>query len=128
MNIRLGVSVKQKFAGVSASIGMFLIPLAVSALEGGTEPRKLSWGLKNPIGAETIQELILQITNAAVLIMSPVIVLMLIYSGFLFVYNANNPEKLKKAQNTLLWTVIGAAIVLGAKGIALAIQATIVQL
>ena len=129
MNTSWRKNIQYKVTAVATAVMMFAVPFAVRAqLEGGTAQKKLAWSIKNPIGAETIQQLIIQITSAMVLVMSPVIVLMLIYSGFLFVQGANDPDTLKKAKTTLLYTVIGAAMILGAKGIALAIQATIVQL
>ena len=129
MKKRWFTTIQQKIAVASTTVAMYAVPLAVRAqLEGGTAPRKLDWDLENPIGSETIQELLLQLTDALVLIMSPVIVIMLIYSGFLFVQGANDEKTLEKAKTTLKWTIIGAAIILGAKGIAKAIQATIVQL
>jgi len=129
MNTSWRKNIQYKVTAVATSVMMFAVPFAVHAqLEGGTAQKKLAWSIKNPIGAETIQQLIVQVTSAMVLVMSPVIVLMLIYSGFLFVQGANDEKTLTKAKQTLLWTVIGAAIILGAKGIALAIQSTIVQL
>jgi len=58
----------------------------------------------------------------------PVVALAVIYSGFLFVFARGNPEKLSKAKGALLYTVIGAAILLGSWAIAQMIQATIAGL
>lgn len=54
-----------------------------------------------------------------------VVVLMLVYVGFLFVVAQGNESKLTTAKNALLWTVIGALVLLGAQAIASGIQATI---
>lgn len=88
---------------------------------------KLSVHLENPLGVNTVQELLLKVVSAMTLIASPVIVIMFIYSGFLFVQSANNEETKKKAKSTLLYTIIGAAIIIGAKAIALAVQNTVIQ-
>jgi hypothetical protein len=124
--------IKTNVSLLVGGVVVFLLPFVrrVQGLEGGTAPtpRKIDWALEPPIGARTIQELIVQVTEALVLIMSPVIIIMLIYSGFLFVVSSSIPAKLETAKKTLLYTIIGAAIILGAKGIALAIQATVVQL
>jgi hypothetical protein len=58
----------------------------------------------------------------------PFIAIMIIYSGLLFVTGRGNPEKIKQAKQTLTYTVIGAAIVLGAFVISAAIQGTVSQL
>lgn len=88
----------------------------------------IAFKLKNPLsGTDSIQGFLLNVLDAVVYIMIPVIVVMMIYAGFLFVTARGNSEKLGQAKNALLYTVIGAAIVLGAKGFALAIESTIKQ-
>lgn len=52
----------------------------------------------------------------------------IIWSGFLFVMAQGNEEKLKQAKNTFMYTVIGAAILLGAWTITEVIQQTICQI
>lgn len=52
-------------------------------------------------------------------------VLAIIYSGFLFVTAGGDEGKIKTAKLVLLYTVIGAAILLGAKVIATVIQNTV---
>ena len=55
----------------------------------------------------------------------PIIALAIIYAGFLFVTAQGNSEKLTKAKKTLLYTLIGAALLLGAVVIAEAIKGTV---
>jgi Type IV secretion system pilin len=59
---------------------------------------------------------------------SIIVVLMLVYVGYLFVIAQGNPSKLASARSALLWTVIGALILLGAQAIAMGIQATVTAL
>ena len=59
---------------------------------------------------------------------SIVVVFFIIYAGFMFVTAQGNEEKLTKAKNSLMWTLIGAAILLGANAIALAVQGTVTSL
>jgi hypothetical protein len=54
-----------------------------------------------------------------------VVVLMLIYVGYLFVVAQGKEEKIREARSALLWTVIGALILLGSKAIAIGIEATV---
>jgi len=49
----------------------------------------------------------------------------IIYSGFLFVTAQGNSEKLTKAKKALLYTIIGAALLLGSYVIATAIGKTV---
>jgi len=48
-------------------------------------------------------------------------VVMIIWSGFLFVTARGSDEQLKKAKSTFQWTIIGAVVLLGSSAIAKAI-------
>ncbi len=71
---------------------------------------------------------LLNILQFVILIGSIVIVLMLVFVGYKFVAAQGSPEKIKEARNMLLWTVIGALVLLGAQAIAMGIQATVTAL
>lgn len=92
---------------------------------GGVTPPA---GLTNPLKVTSIEGLIAAILEIVVKIGAPLIVLFIIYSGFLFVKAQGNEEKLKEAKKALAWTVVGAAILLGAWLIAEVIQNTITNL
>jgi hypothetical protein len=95
--------------------------------EGGeTPPIKL----ENPLGDGTSSILILltKLLDVVVQVGIPVIAIFIVYSGFLFVKAQGNESKLSEAKQVLLYTVIGAAIVLGATVISGVINATIVGL
>jgi hypothetical protein len=86
--------------------------------------------LNNPlgdIGVDNIPKLIEKILELVVLIGTPVVALFIIWSGFLFVSAQGNPTKLTTARTTLMYTLIGAALVLGATVIAKAIGGTIAK-
>lgn len=48
----------------------------------------------------------------------PVVGFFLVYTGFTFVTAQGNKEKLKRARTMFVWTIVGAAVVLGAPFIA----------
>ncbi len=79
----------------------------------------------NPLGDITLYDLLIKILNAVIYILFPVIVLMVVYTGFLFVKAQGNPGKISEANKALAFTLIGAVVVLGSKAIALAIEATV---
>ncbi len=88
-----------------------------------------SEGLCNPLGAtSTLPELIKTILQGALKIGIPIVALAIIYSGFLFVFARGNSEKLGKAKDTLLYTLIGAAILLGSWAIAEMVSITVTGL
>jgi heme/copper-type cytochrome/quinol oxidase subunit 2 len=82
-------------------------------------------GLINPLNACSIPELLNTVLEAMITLGSIVLVLALVYVGFLFVFAQGNEEKLKSARSALVWTMIGGLVLLGAQAISLAIQATV---
>jgi len=81
--------------------------------------------LINPLGAGTnLMTLLGDIMNFVVNIGAVAIILMLVYVGFLFATARGNETKLTTARQALLWTVVGALILLGAKAIAIGICQT----
>ncbi len=84
--------------------------------------------IKNPISYNNINDFIKAILQGAIKIGIPIIALAIIYSGFLFVSARGNSEKLSEAKNALLYTCLGAAILLGAWAIAQLISETILAL
>ena len=96
---------------------------------GNTNPpsTSITTGITNPLGDSVtdIPTLIKTIIGFVLLIGVPIITLAIIYAGFLFVTAQGNTETLKKAKETLLYTIIGAALLLGSYIIANAIQGTV---
>ena len=86
--------------------------------------------LDNPLGSKysTLSGFIQAILNIVLTIGVPIVALAIIYSGFLFVKARGNESELKTAKETLLYTLIGGAILLGAWVLAQAIGSTIEQL
>ncbi|MFH0846384.1 MAG: hypothetical protein V1851_03245 [Patescibacteria group bacterium] len=71
--------------------------------------------LDNPLrGVNSLPELINKIIDVVILLATPLAILAIIYSGFLFVKAQGNSKGLEDAKNTLLWTIIGIAVLLGA--------------
>jgi hypothetical protein len=93
------------------------------------EPCTTSGKICNPLGsASSIPGLIQTILEGALRIGIPVVALAIIYCGFLFVFARGNSEKLTKAKSALLYTLIGAAVLLGSWAIAQLISSTVLAL
>ena len=107
------------------SILNFLIK-TVEAGDGGTSSGRIEFN--NPIGPNDIFELIAALLTAITRIGAAVVVVMVVYSGFLFVKAQGDPGELEKAKKTFMWTVIGGVILLGAEAIAILIQSTASEL
>lgn len=83
----------------------------------------------NPIPSITsLTGLLKTILTAVIKIGIPLVVLAIIYSGFLFVTAVGNAEKLSKAKDALVWSLVGAGVLLGSWAIAELITATVSQL
>ncbi len=81
-----------------------------------------------PINETTINGFIKTLLTGVIRIGIPVVALAVIYCGFLFVQARGKPEDLKKAKDALLYTLIGAAILLGSWAIAQLISETVLAL
>ncbi|KKR61052.1 hypothetical protein A2643_02810 [Candidatus Nomurabacteria bacterium RIFCSPHIGHO2_01_FULL_39_220] len=83
--------------------------------------------LNNPLSDKTdnIPAFIQTFLEGVLKVGIPIIALAIIYSGFLFVEARGNSEKLGKAKDALLYTLIGAAILLGSWSIATLIDSTV---
>ncbi len=84
--------------------------------------------LDNPIAVGSIQEFMQKALEIVVQVGFPIIVLALVYTGFLFVKAQGNDDELKKAKRSFFWTVVGAIVILGALIITTALSGTINQL
>ena len=93
---------------------------------GGSDSAGSNVTLINPLKAGTSLETFLgDILKFVVRIGTIVVILMLVYVGYLFVIAQGVPGKIEEARKALLWTVIGALVLLGAQAIASAIEATV---
>ncbi|KKQ03101.1 MAG: hypothetical protein US18_C0017G0016 [Parcubacteria group bacterium GW2011_GWB1_36_5] len=87
--------------------------------------------LNNPLGPngiDSVPKFIQVLLEGVLRIGIPIVALAIIYCGFLFVSARGNSEKLGKAKDALLYTLIGAAILLGSWAIAQLISETVLAL
>jgi hypothetical protein len=96
-----------------------------SDTSAGTFSNTTKISIDNPIRCDDIPCFIDEIIGIVLVVGIPLITLAIIYSGFLFVSAQGNTEKLKTAKQALLYTVIGAALLLGAFVLSEAIQKTV---
>ena len=96
------------------------LPMVILAAEGTTVT-----GIENPLNSGSLTELLRDILNIAVDIGIPVVTIMIIMAGFKYVTAGGDRGKVEDAHSMFLWTVVGAAIVLGAFVIANIIETTV---
>ena len=111
---------------IAVFVLLSFIPAGMVLAAAGTGVPSTGITLINPLGAGTdLLTLLNKILDFVIQIGAIVIIFMLVYVGFLYVYNAHNPAEITKAHKALLYIVIGALILLGSKAIALGITATV---
>lgn len=107
---------------------VFLIPFFIIQANGSNCDTS-SGRICNPLNENmsNIPVLIKTALEGFVKICIPLIVLGIIYCGFLFISAQGDTEKITKAKNALLYTIIGAAVLLGAWGLAQMISSTVLN-
>ena len=128
MSINFMQKIKANWQKLIFITSVLLVPMVSFAQGNVPAPADQSGKLVNPINANDFGSFIKTLLGGLIKIGIPVIAVAIIYSGFLFVAARGNSEKLSKAKDTLLYTLIGAAILLGSLAIAQLIQATVTSL
>ncbi len=79
--------------------------------------------LINPLGTDsTIGDVIKNVLGGLQLIAIPIVAVMILVGGFQIMFAGGDPEKFKTGKKTILYTVVGYAIILIASGISFIIQ------
>ena len=96
---------------------------------GGTQEVQ-SNGIKliNPLAVDSLEEFLAEILKFIVRLGTLVVIVMIVVVGFMFVAARGNPEAISKARTALLWTLVGAVILIGAEIIAQAIAETVIAI
>ena len=81
--------------------------------------------LQNPIKAASVSALIGKLLDIIIEFGTPLAALVIVYTGYVFVTAVGNDKKLEQAKNKLWWTVIGTALIVGAKVIMTVVETTI---
>ncbi len=114
---------KNNISKILLTVYIFLFPAMTFAVTYTCEGQ-----ICNPINVDNLNAFIKAILEGALKIGIPIIALAIIYSGFLFVKARGNEKELETAKKALLYTVIGAALLLGAWALAQLISETVLAL
>ncbi len=110
---------------------MLLVPVFVLAQVTVSNPAPSNgYTIPNPTtaGDDIMTVLVALITNVVMPIAAIVVVMWIIWAGFSYVTAQGNPTKVAQAHQRLLWSLIGAGILLSAAGIAEVVKTTITSL
>ncbi len=120
------------FLSILLSFFLFIVALPVLGQSGGQGPSSgqgPSGGqgptgpitIPNPLAAQSISDLLNKIIDFLIIIASPILVIMVLWAGFLYLTSGGDPTKVQTANRTLLWAAVGFAIILISKGFTLLI-------
>lgn len=112
---------KTKTFFLPVSVFFLFLIVAESAWAGPIEINYKDF-IKLDASCDEIPGCIKLLLNAVVKLAFPIAGIFILWSGFLFVSAVGDPKKLEKARKTLLWTVIGLFIVIGAWALSVAFQ------
>lgn len=80
----------------------------------------------NPLqGGTSLESFLNSILAFVIRIGAIIVVFMIVFVGYKFVVARGEPGALTEARQMLLWTIVGALILLGAQAIAIGITATV---
>ncbi|MFH1036676.1 MAG: pilin, partial [Patescibacteria group bacterium] len=82
-------------------------------------------GIEDPLQGKTFQELINTVINFIFWVAVAIAPLMILIAGFTLVTAGGDPNKLTTAKNIIMWTAVGLAVVLLAKGLIAVLQHTL---
>lgn len=107
-------------------IYFLFMALSFNSVEAYTVSTKIT----PPFGGTsyTLKQFIVDILKVVTDIGVPIIVLAIVYSGFLFVKAQGNETELTKAKQAFFWTVVGSVVIFGAWVVAEVLSGTIAQI
>jgi len=73
--------------------------------------------IENPLGVDSFEELVQNVTNWLVRIAGPIGVIIIVYAGAKFLMAKGDPTKINEAKKILWYAIIGLAIVFAASGL-----------
>lgn len=106
---------------------VLLAPLLLVRAEGvgGGNDDCQAGQLCNPLKFSTITDFLIAIIDVLLIFALPLIILAIMYAGFMFVTAQGDTSKISKARAALTWAVVGGVIALSAKLIISVLQGTI---
>ena len=123
------ITLKKILVNIMFTIFVFPVFLLAQGVTGGNgSGGSISIDIPNPAtkAGGNLIDLLRTILNSIVMPIAAVAVVMwIVYAGFTYVTAQGNPAKIEKAHQRLLWSLIGAGILLGAAGISFVVQNTV---
>lgn len=74
----------------------------------------IKFSICSPLAFNSMEDFLVAILNILIIIATPIVVLAIIYAGFLYVTAQGNVEQTQKATRALTYSIIGGILIIGA--------------
>jgi len=101
---------------VSAVLSLPLVTFA----QGG-----IAFKIASPLAFGSFEDFLVAVLNIIIIIATPIVVLCIIYAGFLYVTAQGNVQQTQQATRALTYSIIGGVLIIGAVAISGIIASTI---
>ena len=81
---------------------------------GQNQTNSSNLSLSNPLGADSVNELIGRVINSVMGIVGSLALLMFVYGGLTWMTSSGSQDKVKKGKDILLWSAVGLVVIFGA--------------
>lgn len=110
----------RKLSSIGSTIGLMFLPLAVKAQQLDTTLGLSAGrvGETTGLGTRDVRETIASIINVALSLLGIIVLVIIIYGGFLWMTAGGNDEKVGEAKKWIFGGIIGLVIILSAYAIA----------
>ena len=110
-------ALNKKTKQASLIVSTFLLG-ATTVFAQGKDLEGIKFSVKSYLPFDSLTEFVQAILEVFIIIATPIVVLAIIYSGFLYVTARGNVEQTKKATTALTYAIIGGVIIIGSVAIA----------
>ena len=104
------------FLRVLAVVVLLTAFSGVVLAQGTNEPGG-GFTIPNPLTCANFQDCLQRIIQGLIILAAPVVVVMVVVGAYQILTSAGNPEKVSGAKKTIIYAVIGFAIILLAQGL-----------
>lgn len=110
----------RKISSIGTTIGLMFLPLAVKAysLENTLGLNAGNVGSATGLGTRDVRTTIASIINVALSLLGIIVLVIIIYGGFLWMTAGGNDERVTQAKQWIFGGIIGLVIILSAYAIA----------
>lgn len=88
--------------------------LASSHCTKGDPGEGIKFSVCSPLAFDNFQDFLVAILNIIIIIATPIVVLAIVYAGFLYVTARGNVEQTSQATRALTYAIIGGILIIGA--------------